>query len=403
MLILNLRKISMFILCALIFYTEFYQISVKSVEGFLVIIGLVLVSVFFLYIITTKTYLKELFPSEIILLIAFFVWTFVSGVFVTPNTYLFFDLETFVGEATIICIIIMLLVKRSPANASSIMLILILTAIANVLNLFVNGIQTISNYQRITLGSINANDIANSFNISLVATMYYLNRVSKSKKIFLVLLSVLLLFGIVLTGSRKSIIGFYMLLIMYVFVYYIVGTKTKKVSAIRAVLVLMITGMVVIASANYILNNTVVGIRLFEEENIKRTMYYQNAFAIFLDNPITGIGINGFRYFNGVYSHSTYAELLSCTGIIGTLLYTAIYIVMYKKLTFIIKNTHDPKVEIDAKLFKIAIILLAFIGITMVHVYKMYSYVLIGCISGFIAQNNMDINYADKKFRSGAR
>lgn len=391
---LNLRKISMFILCVLIFYTEFYQVSVESIEGFLVMTGLMLVCFFFLYILSYKVNLKEMLPFEITLLILFFVFTLITGVFVAPNFYLFLDLETFIGEAVVLCIVIMFLVKESPTNVSFIMLLLILTAISNALNLFVNGVGMVSNYNRITLAGINANDIANSFNISLVAVLYYFNRVTNYKKILLVLLSLLLLFGIIITGSRKSIIGFYMLLIMYVCVYCLVGLNIKKLSAIKSILALVVAGVVLIASAYYVLNNTVVGIRLMEEQDIKRIMYYEEASAIFLDNPICGIGVNGFRYLHGVYSHSTYAELLCCTGFIGTLLYMAIYIVMYKKLSFLIKNTHDPTIKNNAKLFKITIILLAFLGISMVHMYKMYSYVLIGCISGFIAQNSK-VNYTD--------
>ena len=65
-----------------------------------------------------------------------------------------------------------------------------------------------------------------------------------------------------------------------------------------------------------------------------RTDLYDVAFMLFSENPIIGIGYNNFGNVAGIgyFSHSTYAETLACTGIIGCLLWFGPYFACAKKL-----------------------------------------------------------------------
>lgn len=67
--------------------------------------------------------------------------------------------------------------------------------------------------------------------------------------------------------------------------------------------------------------------RLLDNFNSKsfggRTSLYLIAFKIFQKAPVFGVGYNGFSVVSNLnyYSHSTYMELLSCTGVVGFLLF----------------------------------------------------------------------------------
>ena len=77
-----------------------------------------------------------------------------------------------------------------------------------------------------------------------------------------------------------------------------------------------------------------------------RSEWANEAIRLFNMNPIFGVGFNHYRILSifGTYSHSTYLELISTTGIIGTLIYFSAYIVIIYNLFYIYKKTKGTKV-----------------------------------------------------------
>ncbi|WP_230852423.1 O-antigen ligase family protein [Vibrio crassostreae] len=68
-----------------------------------------------------------------------------------------------------------------------------------------------------------------------------------------------------------------------------------------------------------------------------RLIFIVDAYNLFLDNPINGIGLDNFKtiYSENLYSHNNYVELLSTLGSIGLILYYTFFFSMFK---FILKN-----------------------------------------------------------------
>lgn len=66
-------------------------------------------------------------------------------------------------------------------------------------------------------------------------------------------------------------------------------------------------------------------------------MKIQDAFRVFLNHPIFGVGLDNYRFFSvfSMYSHNTYAEILACTGIVGGIAFIA---VIFSPLKVIVKE-----------------------------------------------------------------
>lgn len=65
-----------------------------------------------------------------------------------------------------------------------------------------------------------------------------------------------------------------------------------------------------------------------------RMVFISAAWEIFLEHPILGVGIDGFRYLNPfefTYSHNNYVEMLSELGIIGGMVYYSIWIYLTRR------------------------------------------------------------------------
>ena len=98
-----------------------------------------------------------------------------------------------------------------------------------------------------------------------------------------------------------------------------------------------------------------------------------NAISTFADNIFFGAGFNNFRYINGIYSHSTYAEPLACSGIIGAVLYLGPYVhilVNQIRLSFSKLLNSDSNNRLFQKEMLAFYIMFLFIGIGIPYLYK---------------------------------
>lgn len=135
------------------------------------------------------------------------------------------------------------------------------------------------------------------------------------------LLILLQLYIILFTGSRKSFLAALMLLFFWIFDY-LQSTIRKKVTW-KALLSFVVFIAFAIFSVWFIINHyskTGIYVRmsnLFDTN--RRLTLYDEAFEMWKSNPLFGVGYGQFQVYSryNYYSHSTYAELISCTGIIG--------------------------------------------------------------------------------------
>jgi len=137
--------------------------------------------------------------------------------------------------------------------------------------------------------------------------------------------------------------------------------------------------------------NTYLGLRfqtymnLFQKgEEEKRVTLAREAFRVFLDNPVLGVGLNQFRYisFLGTEAHNDVGELLSTTGLVGLGLMLGVYLGPWRHL--------DPALRLGPKgdLFyrinhaRVVMVLVLLSMFLRSHITQFDSACLIGMASG---------------------
>lgn len=139
---------------------------------------------------------------------------------------------------------------------------------------------------------------------------------------------ILMIYGIVLTGSRKALISAVILVILWVIETIGEIIKHKDIWEQLVLIILFVVALSV--GVRFILsvyNQSEIALRmehfLDDESNGNRINYYRLAWQILLNKPLFGGGLDQFKYWSGVggYAHSTYAEAIADFGTIGSLLY----------------------------------------------------------------------------------
>ena len=108
-----------------------------------------------------------------------------------------------------------------------------------------------------------------------------------------------------------------------------------------------------------------------------RTELYDAAWEIFMQHPIVGIGYNCFRVVGGYgyFTHSTYMELLACTGIVGFILFMGPVLSGLKYAMYSMPENQGSKIILLAML-----LLSGFFGIVFYNiVFMMVLYLIIFC------------------------
>ena len=96
-----------------------------------------------------------------------------------------------------------------------------------------------------------------------------------------------------------------------------------------------------------------------------RLELYRDGLKILGDYPLFGMGYNSFYLHYGVTSHSTYTELWTGTGIIGTIIYlTSIGMIIYDHLCMYV-DCLDKRVEIKTNIIILLSLLILGAGIAL--------------------------------------
>lgn len=216
--------------------------------------------------------------------------------------------------------------------------------------------------------------------------MSKINKNKKISKLSTLLLAILFLTITFLMGTKKSIIIFILGLIVIMIQksknLIIVIRNTFIISAIIIIGYISTQKIPVLyGSIGYRINDAISDI--FEDKNSSvkstamRIKLIEDAARVFRENPLIGVGQDGYRYENTVgksYSHCNFVELLANLGLIGFIIYYAIYIYIYNK-----SNKSKYK-----ELIKTLLIVMFVSDISIVSYLMEYQYVLYGLIFGML-------------------
>lgn len=193
---------------------------------------------------------------------------------------------------------------------------------------------------------------------------------------------------IFLAGSRKSIGAVAVMLVVLILLCFVDYSKRLNV---RKVLSILIVGTVVfLFITKYLLQyaeQTNLYTRLLgsgaegaaESDQIRIDLYIW-ALEDFLTHPFFGLGFNQYVKYHGNYTHSTYAEPLACSGLIG-LLYLYPYYSMIKKQIYLIRrNKRGSYARVKQKEIFTYLCMALFVAVGIPYMYKDIPCILLGTI-----------------------
>lgn len=170
------------------------------------------------------------------------------------------------------------------------------------------------------------------------------------KRIFSILLVFLFMFVSIMTGTKKGILIFGIIVLST----FVLRSKNplKLVFRIGIGIIFVFVGFYIIMHVDLLYGAIgyrfekmiyqILGINgIVDGSTRERVAFIKSAFRVFKENPIVGVGIDGFRYLNEIqhtYSHNNFTELLANLGIIGFAIYYSEYLRILLKSKYLIKK-----------------------------------------------------------------
>lgn len=116
-----------------------------------------------------------------------------------------------------------------------------------------------------------------------------------------------------------------------------------------------------------------------------RVIMYQEAWEYFKQHPFFGIGYDMFRHTSSLhrFSHSTYAEMLSCCGLYGCVLYFLPYLYIGKNIFYVAGKERNPQNRLKGLTFSIYFIIMLFLGTGMIHFFNEKFILMFGIMTAF--------------------
>lgn len=231
--------------------------------------------------------------------------------------------------------------------------------------------------------------------VMLIGIFAALNRNNYQKRfLFSILSSIVFLYVIVLCGSRKCLIGAVGLIFLWLFLAFFQDTS-KNVFKRLSKIILILGGVAVVV---FYLQHYFGATAAFERfQNIEigssyngRLLLYKRALDLWLANPFFGVGYNQYVVVSGteVYTHSTYAEILACTGIFGVVIWIGYFFRMVKTLIQDIRQSKKTPMFYRKLMNLIMLLIEMFIGLGQIWFYEIPHLFVLTFIFGFAYVEN---------------
>ncbi len=353
--------------CAVfIIYYTLVSVIWPVTNGLLIpLCGMMVLLIFVDLVLMRHVNLYDLFDFPIRCWLVFGLIALLVAPFVALKKSMAIDSTLTFLKLVLMCFSIIYIGKRNK-NISFFVFLMYITSLIYVLYMYLSG-----NLIGGRLALVNANGDANVCLIGIV-TASLLIGVTKNRfyKLFILLSCVLFLFVNLMTGSRKSLLCSLFYIMFWIVVDYKTTWKTIKThtKVFIVFLSLAVIGLFIIYGIPIFMNSTTF-LRFSDAHAMQsdsgRVELYREGWRHFVSNPIFGIGFNQFRVYNsrGLYSHSTYTEILANTGIVGTILFFAPHVWCLKWLMFLSRNSKSYNQLRDSLLllvYMISSLILAF-------------------------------------------
>ena len=240
---------------------------------------------------------------------------------------------------------------------------------------------------------INPNTIAISLIFSIVLLIYFYNTVRiPRERMAIILVIVYLSVLLIITGSKKGILG----LVFGVLLYKILSSTLKrKIKYILISLIVLIILWQCVMNIPFLYDAVgyrlesmfaVFGTGIVDGSTENRLLLIKNAIEVWSNHILFGIGLNNFSVVqtvggSGYYAHNNYFELLADLGIIGFLIY---YIYPLK---LVLTETRQNKTRVCLKTIIIVILFLDMAMVSYQEIQVQFPIMLFGIVIAL--ENNM--------------
>ena len=199
--------------------------------------------------------------------------------------------------------------------------------------------------------------------------------------------------SVVLSGSRKSLLGLVLFYVAWLFFCY----RKEVLRSGRTLLVIVLGlgvggyGMYRVLSGSEIAKRmsrsweSVITGRHVTDSGSIRIELYREAGRIISENPIMGVGLDHYRVFSPghLVAHSEYAEIAADTGLVGAAIYFLWYIFLWRRAGKIAKWSPDVTERRNAGLIRAVILVLLALGFGAWFYSSKFAWVIMGSFIGY--------------------
>ena len=395
-------RLAFFALIVFIVYTQYIQYVLISIPAMVTILGAVTICVSILGII--KYSKKDIFVNELYLFLLFFVVTLISGIIECQSLscHLSEWFGSFVYFLLIPSIMYIADTKKGIHNITSFYaLFSIVCAVTLIIRPVMYRETIYYDSMRYSLSTnLNVNMLGLFFTFGCWCILFLIGHKPKLKIIGYLCIAVLA-YATIMTGSRKNLISLLMVLGLWFIMVWIPSNRHNFLVCIIGILIL--AGLGVYIYLNYYVGSS-MSLRMADmldgtdNSNKTRLNMMLQCVELFKQQPLFGWGFKGYSYYyygnSAGYSHSTYAEVIACTGALGTGIYIFMYIYSVIRVIRMIryaKLLKNPELVNTLKMALIIWVIILFLSVSMIFFYELMCFIIWGYLFSIIRYAEIEI------------
>lgn len=376
--------IKLMIIC-IIWYSECIQQRFFQINNFLMLAGSALLLFVLLDISSRKVRLSKIIPAPIRYLISFIVYMLIVPSLFAASFTAHITQWTISFEFVLVMLCVVYICQTRNCVEFFIINYMFMY-LAMCIIFLISPIAYLGlDVGRYTFGiNTNPNGFSIGLTMGIFSTLYLVSR----KKVPLILglvLSMVYLFAIFQTGSRKGLIGCVFCLAMWLIMCYIPSVPHRQVirKLWRSFLVIAFVVVALVIMRPYYYNSDLARRMTYAAEELTsgdRGDMYSLGFYLWRQHPIFGIGFQGFSHYYsaGAYSHATLIEVPVSGGAIGMLIYLSAYFALLKDIIRRIRQdlraiSEPDKIYFQHRMALILFGLLAINFVCIIHPYQLDS------------------------------
>jgi O-antigen ligase len=386
-------KLSKLIFALLLFYYGWFQLVFFQIPNIMLLLGVGMVTFIMIDAAFSGTNIFQFITWELRYWILFAFTCLIFGYFVAV------DIEFLTSAVTtfaqfIILIYGIIYISNKDGKVDFFITVLILFAIVCAVTALSAGVVDVEG--RTVMSKLdNPNALGINMAIGISCVLYKVDFKRLLHSIIAFGMIMLMVYVAFLSGSRKTFISIALIIIYWVAFVAFKDIKTLEMNQkVKGILLLAVAGIAGFNIFSSFFEGSILIDRMaamFQGSETTRMGMYDVAFDLFRDSPLVGVGLNNYRAISifGTYSHSTFAEALSCTGLIGcTLYFTPYLITLFHYIKLSTSRNLDYMSFKQGRLLLGLFGVMVFLAIGVIHFYEMSSSVVFGIFFAFYFINS---------------